>query len=107
MHPIEPAQFRTLWSEWYPGSAPHGWAMREGYSYRWFRVHSLPRGKRLPESEEEYATLLARHNAVIESVIGTAECVLLGYDYDGVYHFPASHPLAGWLPDAPPVMRLA
>jgi hypothetical protein len=80
--------------------------MREAYPHRWFRIHSLPRGKRLPEREEEYVTVLARHNTVTEALIGTAECALIGYDYEGVQHRPANHPLAAWLPDAPPVMRL-
>src|SRR5687767_13034728 len=98
MHAIEPGEFKSRWREWYPDAAPHGWAMREAYPYRWVRIHSLPRSKRLPESEDEYMTVLARHNAVVDAVIGTAECALVGYDYNGVYHRPANHPLAAWLP---------
>lgn len=107
MHAIEPEEFRYRWKGWYPDAAPHGWAMSEAYPHRWLRIHSLPRSKRHPESEGEYVTVLARHNVVVEAIIGTAECVLIGYDHGGAYHRPSNHPLAAWLPDAPPVMRLA
>jgi hypothetical protein len=107
MHAIEPEEFKSRWREWYPDAAPHGWAMGEAYPYRWFRIHSLPGSKRLPEREEDYVTVLARQNTVVDAIIGTAECVLIGYDYAGAYDLPANHLLAEWLPDAPPVMRLA
>ena len=81
--------------------------MRESEPERWMRIHSLPGSKRYPETESEFATILGRHNAVVELVIGTDECVLVGYDFAGSDGLPAGHALAAWLPDAPPVMRLA
>ena len=74
---------------------------------RWLRVHSLPEGKRYPETEGERRLMLSRHNAAADAIVGTECCVLLGYDDVGRYKLPSDHPLRGWLPDAPPVMRLA
>ena len=107
MNAIDPNEFKARWREWYPRVDPHGYAIRELYPHRWLRIHSLPGSKRLPESESDYVTILERHNAVASAIIGTAECVLVGYDYDGVHSRPVNHPLASLLPDAPTVMRLA
>ncbi|MEQ1912594.1 MAG: hypothetical protein ABMA15_27490 [Vicinamibacterales bacterium] len=42
------------------------------------RIHSLPQGKRYPDTEAEYLELLARHNAAATAVLGGgAACVLL------------------------------
>lgn len=103
---IEPAEFRARWRAWYPGAVPRGWAMRP-HRDRWLRVHSLPEGKRYPETEGERRLLLSRHNAAADAIVGAESCVLLGYDDVGRYTLPSDHPLRGWLPDAPPVMRLA
>lgn len=107
MQPIDPKEFEARWREWYPDVDPHGWAIQALYPHRWLRIHSLPASKRLPETESDYVTILERHNAVASAIVGTAECVLIGYDYDGVYSRPPKHPLAALLPAAPAVMRLA
>jgi hypothetical protein len=107
MHAIEPKEFVARWRTWYPGASPLGPELQEAYQHRWLRIHSLPGSKRLPDTEAEYSIIVKRHNTVVEELIGTAECVLLGYDYDGVYTFPSAHPLARWLPDSPPVMRVS
>ncbi len=77
------------------------------HAARWLRMHSLPGSKRYPDSDAERAVLLARHNAAADAIIDGAPCVLLGYDDTGSHALPGDHPLRAWLPNAPPVMRLA
>jgi hypothetical protein len=44
---------------------------------RWVRFHSLPESKRYPESEDEYAIVLARHHAVLADLGLTGRCFAL------------------------------
>lgn len=104
---VAPAEFRARWQAWYPDTAPHGYEMRASHPDRWLRIHSLPGSKRYPESDADRAILLERHNAVATEALHGAPSVLLGYDYYGVYQFPAHHLLRAWVVDAPPVLRIA
>jgi hypothetical protein len=73
------------WPTWYPDAAPLGFLLREVYSDRWLRIHSLPNAKRYPTSGFEYAELLRRHYAVADDVIGSGErcAILLAAPCDG------------------------
>nr|WP_212763479.1 hypothetical protein [Gordonia araii] len=54
------------WERRFPDFPPIGYRIRGGD--RWVRFHSLPGSKRYPESEAEYAELLRRHHAVLETL---------------------------------------
>ncbi|CAN5370670.1 hypothetical protein BH09GEM1_BH09GEM1_30180 [soil metagenome] len=107
MHALNPWEFSERWNEWHGEMLPHGWALRESHPTRWMRVHSLPGSKRYPGTAREYAIILARDNSIVDAMIGRDECVLVGYEYGGAHQLASGHALRGWLPDAPPVMRLA
>ena len=51
--------------------------MRCAFPRRWVRFHSLPESKRYPDGEDEYATLLARHNTVLASLTHAGETLAL------------------------------
>jgi hypothetical protein len=44
---------------------------------RWVRFHSLPRSKRYPEDEAEYAEVLERHNAIMDELAHAGSQVVL------------------------------
>jgi hypothetical protein len=70
----------TRWTDWYPTAPPVPWLLREACPGDWFRVYTLPDGKRYPESTVEAATVRARRDAVLESVLksGSAFEAFLG-----------------------------
>jgi hypothetical protein len=72
------SEILASWRQWYAEVPPVGFLLREAYSDRWLRIHSLPESKRYPASGFDYAELLRRHNAVAEDVLGVAEpCAIL------------------------------
>lgn len=71
-------EYRAWWSEQFPDSPPVGFMLRQIYPERWLRIHSLPGSKRYGETEEEYAELLLRHNAVAtETLTEGSACYLI------------------------------
>lgn len=59
-----------------------GHLCRDSLPDRWLRIHSLPRGKRYPETQAEYVELLLRQNTVATAVLAaSAECVLFFCDF--------------------------
>jgi hypothetical protein len=69
--------FAAAWQRSFLLAPPVSYRLRELYPARWLRVHSLPESKRYPESAEEYAELLARHNAVVAAMFGETQEVVL------------------------------
>jgi hypothetical protein len=104
---VEPSEFGARWNAWYPDAEPRSWVMRAAYEDRWLRIHSLPNGKRYPDSDREVAVILARQNSLAGELLQDDGVVLLGYEYTGGTRIPPAHTLRRWLPDAAPVMRLA
>jgi hypothetical protein len=73
-----PNDFPIRWATWYDDVAPLGFMLRNVFSDRWLRIHSLPNAKHSPTTESEYAELLRRHNAVATSLLGDGEqCAVL------------------------------
>ncbi|MGD1842434.1 MAG: hypothetical protein ACFB0B_16320 [Thermonemataceae bacterium] len=62
--------FIDYWQKNYPDALPLGYDLREVYTNRWLRIHSLPASKRYAETEEEYQTILYRQNQLMEDLIG-------------------------------------
>ena len=51
--------------------------MKELFEDQWVRFHSLPGSKRAPETDAEWAGLIARHNTVIGELLGTRDELLV------------------------------
>ena len=65
------------WMHTFEGALPAGVLLRQRYSDRWLRIHSLPESKRYPDSPAEYEELLNRHNTVASYALGQgSQCVL-------------------------------
>jgi hypothetical protein len=73
----EPATWLNCWEQQFPTCPPIGYLLRRGFADRWVRFHSLLESKRYPENAAEYATLLHRHNSVVEELTGTNRRVTL------------------------------
>lgn len=69
----EGAVFELFWKQRFGEVPPLGYELREAFAHRWFRIHSLPGSKRYAETPEEYETMLLRHTAVAEAVLGSDE----------------------------------
>ena len=62
--------FELFWKQRFGEVPPLGHELREAFTHRWFRIHSLPGSKRYAEAAEEYETMLMRHAAVADAVLG-------------------------------------
>jgi hypothetical protein len=81
------------WDACFPGCGPVAHELREAFPSRWVRFHSLPGSRRYPEDEDEYATALARQNAILGELAGPGtKIVLLTTEYAGSAGPPASRP---------------
>jgi hypothetical protein len=67
----------SQWQHQFPGSEPVAHRLRTTFPDRWVRFHSLPESKRYPEREDEYATVLNRHNRVLGELLGQERAVVL------------------------------
>lgn len=55
----------VCWEQRFPNCVPVAHRLRTTFAERWVRLHSLPGSKRYPENEDEYATVLSRHNRIM------------------------------------------
>jgi hypothetical protein len=101
---VTPDAFRHYWEATYPVTPPVGYALREKYPKRWFRIHTLPESERYADNEEGYKEILRRHNILLTDVIGGGRSfvlVLAGYS-----ETPRAVPSDAWLqehyPDSQP-----
>lgn len=65
------------WQGWFTGAEPIDFVLRDVLRGRWVRFHSLPSGQRYPADESDFATLLQRHNAVMSTLVGSGDQVML------------------------------
>lgn len=63
-------EFIDYWNKEYSESFPINHELKQVYSDRWFRIHSLPESKRYADSDEEYKIILERQNQLINDLIG-------------------------------------
>ena len=61
------------WAAEWPTTPPIGYLLRLNVPDRWVRFHSLPESKRYPDSPEEMAVVLDRHNTLLSELVET-EC---------------------------------
>ncbi|MGW5362551.1 DUF3885 domain-containing protein [Actinopolymorpha pittospori] len=95
-HPLQ-----ATWEAAWPGLAPISSTLRWEDDH-WVRFHSLPGSKRYAETEEEYATVLHRHNTVLDELrAGSPELLVLTLEHAGTPSPRARTPiLTSLLPDA-------
>ncbi|WP_414505237.1 hypothetical protein [Streptomyces sp. NEAU-L66] len=67
----------ALWQRQWPLGPPLAHELRDAYSNRWVRFHSLPGSKRYPEAEDEYAVVLDRNNTVLDELFAGADVYVL------------------------------
>lgn len=76
-----------------------GHLLREAAAPRWFRIHSLPGGKRLPTNNLELAEIVRRHNTVATAVLGIgASSIAFLSEWSASRDF-SSWPIADSAPD--------
>jgi hypothetical protein len=63
-------ELSDVWQRHLGDAEPVGHLLRDRFVDRWVRFHSLPESKRYPETEEEMAMVLERHNRVISRLSG-------------------------------------
>jgi hypothetical protein len=56
------------WERFFPDVPPVGFLLRKKHPEQWIRFHTLPDGKRAPESETEVAEVLLRMGQLISEV---------------------------------------
>jgi hypothetical protein len=67
----------ALWAANWPATPPVGHLLPDLLRDRWVRFHSLPESKRYPDTEEEYATILARHHELLARLGLNGRCFVL------------------------------
>ncbi|MEU8528471.1 MULTISPECIES: DUF3885 domain-containing protein [Streptomyces] len=87
-----PALLASLWRERRPAGPPLAHTFRGTYADRWVRFHSLPGSKRYPESEDEYAVLLARYNTVLDELFTGQDVFVVTTDWSYTPDGPAGYP---------------
>ncbi len=71
------------WQQRYGDAPPLGCALRERFRPRWFRVHSLPGGKRYATTDAERGEVLRRQNDLIADVLGAGAACWFIFGYYG------------------------
>jgi hypothetical protein len=70
-----------LWDQRWYDTPPRADLLKHAYPSRWVRFHSLPGSKRYPDAEDEYVTLLQRHNTLIDGLVDDASLLLITCDW--------------------------
>lgn len=65
----QPIDDEEWWRRRYSDTQPVGWALRQSFPDRWFRIHSLPEARRYPGDEADWDMLLYRHRSVSNEII--------------------------------------
>lgn len=60
----------SYWNKHFPSMAPVSWDLRSSLPDRWVRFHSMPKGKRYPESKKDRAIVIERAHALITALMG-------------------------------------
>ncbi|MEU6145871.1 hypothetical protein ABZ848_36705 [Streptomyces sp. NPDC047081] len=88
---VVPDELAALWRDRHPSTPPLAHLFRDALHDRWVRFHSLPRSKRYPESEEEYATVLDRHNTVLDELFAGQDVFVVSMDWSDASGIPPWH----------------
>ena len=77
---METVALTRLWDERWPGCSKLPYELRTVRD-RWVRFHALPGSKRYPETEDEYAVVLARHSTVLAELLNGPELLVVTAGY--------------------------
>ena len=66
----------AVWLSAFGGFPPVGYVLRDYFYGRWIRLYSLPEAKRYPDTKQELAVILMRHNLVASVVLGLGAPVI-------------------------------
>ena len=77
-------ELAAWWRARHPQAWPVGWSLREHGPPHWLRIHSLPEGRRGPDSDDDWTELWRRHREVSLTTLGDRhECwLVVGTDHD-------------------------
>ncbi|MDQ1008696.1 hypothetical protein QFZ82_003181 [Streptomyces sp. V4I23] len=89
---VTPTLLEALWRERRPSGPPIAHTFRSTYADRWVRFHSLPGSKRYPQSEDEYAIVLERHNTILDELFTGLEVFVVTMDWSCTPTGPAGYP---------------
>ncbi len=70
-------EFQKYWTLNYLDNIPLPHLLRQEYSERWFRIHSLPESKRYAENDKEFEIILNRQNEIMTDLFGLDTNILL------------------------------
>lgn len=65
------------WNNTFQRTPPLGYLLRRSFPQRWFRIHSLPGGKRYPETNKERTDLLHRNQIGAQKVFSPGDSCLV------------------------------
>ncbi len=74
--------FLDVWNNFYPNCVPLPWITRDVYSDIWFRIYSLPKGKRYAETSQERKIIATRHNIIAKEVLGEGSLCWVAWNCD-------------------------
>jgi len=75
-------ELSDVWQRQFGDSEPVAHLLHDRFGDRWLRFHSLPESKRYPDTEQEMAMVLERHNRVISRLAGEQpDVALLSTEY--------------------------
>jgi len=69
--------FQDFWKSKYGEIPPLSHILREFFTNKWFRIHSLPDSKRYAENDVEMQIILNRQNILISDLFGSHKAYLL------------------------------
>lgn len=78
-------RFKEYWQHEYAGCPPISYMLRQKFTDRWFRIHTLLNSKRYAESSAEESAILQRHNSLLSSILSWGQKYVLittGYSAD-------------------------
>ncbi|CAN5368396.1 hypothetical protein BH09PAT4_BH09PAT4_05500 [soil metagenome] len=74
---LEIENLNSEWNNKYPGYRPVAEELRNYFPDRWIRFHSLAGSERYPQTDDDYATILNRNNALLEELEPGASIVVV------------------------------
>lgn len=74
---VDVDELSQLWKLAWRGCPPLGHWLRGRFADRWVRFHSLAQSRRYPQTQDDYETLLLRHN----SILGAGDVYLISVRY--------------------------
>lgn len=62
--------FQKNWEKYFPGILPLGQNFKTDFALEWVRFYSLANGKRYPENEQNWLSIIEFQNALLTEILG-------------------------------------